>query len=132
MIFIIAQEQGTGVSSLKDIAEAINSPVAFTSKILQNLVKHKLVQSSKGKGGGFSVSKQIGDNLTLWDIINATEGDSLENRCFLGLDKCSNQNPCAAHFEYLKVKSELLHFLKASKIENLSAQVLKGQGILKF
>lgn len=42
---------------MKAIAEQINSPVAFTAKILQKLVKSNIVCSVKGKHGGFEIEK---------------------------------------------------------------------------
>ena len=39
--------------SLKEIAEEIDSPVAFTAKILHQLAKNHILDSSKGPSGGF-------------------------------------------------------------------------------
>jgi len=41
------------VQTLIDIAEEIDSPTAFTAKILQQLVKNKVIHSIKGPHGGF-------------------------------------------------------------------------------
>ena len=44
--------------SLERVAENIKSPRAFTSKILQQLVRAEIVQSSKGSNGGFEINRQ--------------------------------------------------------------------------
>ena len=40
---------------LKEIADAIDSPTAFTAKILQKLSKNKIINSTKGVNGGFEI-----------------------------------------------------------------------------
>jgi Rrf2 family iron-sulfur cluster assembly transcriptional regulator len=42
-IYIAQQSMQNRKSGLKEIAEAIASPEAFTSKILQTLVRHKVI-----------------------------------------------------------------------------------------
>ena len=41
----------------KEISQEINSPAAFTAKILQALVRHKVIDSVKGPHGGFQIKK---------------------------------------------------------------------------
>ncbi|MGB0849694.1 MAG: RrF2 family transcriptional regulator [Bacteroidia bacterium] len=111
---------------LKSIAENIDSPVAFTSKILQKLVKANLILSIKGKGGGFSVDSSRRKQLTVWDIIYALEGDDLQNRCVLGLSTCSSSKPCPAHSEFVAVRSTYLNFFKETTILSLTDSYTKG------
>ena len=40
-------------SSLKQVAKAIDSPVAFTAKILQLLARDGIIRSIQGSGGGY-------------------------------------------------------------------------------
>mgnify|MGYP002795141008 FL=1 len=43
--------------NLKEIAAAIDSPIAFTAKILQQLVKSNIVESVKGAKGGVQIER---------------------------------------------------------------------------
>lgn len=56
-IFIAVKSQQDTRVRLSDIAAEINSPVAFTAKVLQKLTKGKLVDSVKGPAGGFEIKK---------------------------------------------------------------------------
>ena len=62
--------QGRRVS-LKDIASEIESPVAFTAKILHQLAKADVLNSVKGPSGGFEISKQNIDLIKLDAIVTA-------------------------------------------------------------
>lgn len=57
-----------------DISEVIGTPTAFTSKILQQLTKKQLISSGKGKGGGFYLSDEQFESLTIKDIYENFEG----------------------------------------------------------
>jgi len=87
---IIASESQLGNKvSLREIARKIDSPESFTAKILQKLAKNKLVESSKGNGGGFFVSKEMLSRVKLGQIVLVFDGDAVYNRCSLGLQDCS-------------------------------------------
>ena len=57
-IYIAMQSMQNSRVSLKDIAKEIDSPVAFTAKILQQLARNKIVESVKGPTGGFQIEKK--------------------------------------------------------------------------
>jgi len=56
-IFIAVNSNAGKRVSTKEIAKEINSPQAFTAKILQDLVRHKVINSIKGAYGGFEIDK---------------------------------------------------------------------------
>ena len=57
-IFIATQSYLNNRTGIKDIAKKIDSPEAFTAKILQILVKANIIHSTKGVGGGFEIPKK--------------------------------------------------------------------------
>lgn len=61
--------------SVKEISEEINSPVAFTAKILQQLTKAKIIFSSKGSKGGFQIPKSQIKKIKLRQIVQAIDGE---------------------------------------------------------
>ena len=62
-IFIATQSQSNANIGIKEIAKEIDSPIAFTAKILQVLVKNNILKSTKGVGGGFMILKNDLKNL---------------------------------------------------------------------
>lgn len=116
---------------LATIAKKIGSPEAFTSKILQKLVKEKIVFSIKGPGGGFEVNKKLLDKIKLLDIIVAIDGEVL-NQCSLGLSKCSEVRPCPFHSRYKPIKEELLKLYCETSLKDLVNGLLSGNSFLKI
>jgi Rrf2 family iron-sulfur cluster assembly transcriptional regulator len=117
--------------SLARVAENIKSPMAFTSKILQQLVRAEIVQSSKGSNGGFVINQQKIEKLTMWDVVNAIDGNELEHKCILGLGSCSEENPCPVHSDYSVLRKSILHFMNSTFIIDLSKTVSDGESVLK-
>lgn len=91
-----------------DISEVIGTPTAFTSKILQQLTKKQLISSGKGKGGGFYLSDEQFESLTIKDIYENFEGKEVLTSCLLGLKKCSGENPCPIHHLAIGVRENVL------------------------
>lgn len=107
-IFIAQQSLEGQTVSVKDIASAISAPEAFTAKILQQLSKADLLQSIRGKQGGFMVTKEHLSKVRIFDIINVIDGNSLFVSCGLGLKECSNENPCPVHEEFKSVRAGII------------------------
>ncbi|CAH8281320.1 BadM/Rrf2 family transcriptional regulator [Mariniflexile fucanivorans] len=130
-IFIaINSYEGKRVSP-KEIAEEINSPQAFTAKILQALVRHKVINSIKGAYGGFEVSKYEIKNIKLSQIVKAIDGDNIYNGCGLGLEKCDENHPCPVHDKFKVVRDELKLMLENTSLEELALNIKSGASFLK-
>ncbi len=106
---------------LSEIAEAIDSPTAFTAKILQQLTKSKIVKSIKGPNGGFCIESE---NLEtpLRDIVMVFEGDKYLEGCGLGLSACDDDHPCPLHNEFLEVRKKLSAFLENNTLASVINQ----------
>ncbi|MGH7143282.1 MAG: RrF2 family transcriptional regulator [Planctomycetota bacterium] len=62
----------TAPMTTQQIAEMTQVPVNYLSKVLQLLVRAGILSSQRGINGGFTLVKRPAD-LTLWDVVNATE-----------------------------------------------------------
>jgi Rrf2 family protein len=130
-IYIASQTIAGRKVGLIDVAEKIQSPEAFTSKILQKLVKNKIILSIKGPGGGFMVDLSKMDSISLKMIVEAFEGDILQ-RCSLGLNECSDTQPCPFHYKYKPVKQKLLHIFECTSLKDLMKGIENGETFLKI
>ncbi|MDO9036919.1 MAG: Rrf2 family transcriptional regulator, partial [Lutibacter sp.] len=79
--------------SVKEIAENIDIPSPFLAKLFQQLVRGKIISSTKGPHGGFYLSEKNKQKNVL-DIIDNIDGLNKLNGCFLGLNECDSNNPC--------------------------------------
>lgn len=107
LMYICSKRQENHRVRLQDISQALDSPPAFTSKILQHLVSAGFIHSRKGASGGFEILEEDCAQITLGQIIEKIEGHSLTARCFLGLSACSDKNPCPVHHLYFPIKTNL-------------------------
>lgn len=114
-----------------EIAASIDSPVAFTAKILQKLTKMNVIRSSKGPNGGFFLEAGDLDRVKLWNIIFAIDGNSLLEDCSLGLRKCNAFKPCPLHFSLMKTRSEIREILEGTSQKFLAEEVSDGISFLK-
>ncbi|MGB4960201.1 MAG: Rrf2 family transcriptional regulator [Saprospiraceae bacterium] len=130
-IFIASQSQEGRRVSLSDVSEKIESPEAFTSKILQKLVKEKIINSIKGPGGGFEIDPDGLSKINLLQIVHVMDGAVL-SRCSLGLQECSDTYPCPFHHKYKPVKEELIHIYETTSLKDLMAGFKNGETFLKF
>ena len=110
----------------KEIAEVISIPAPFLAKILQELAKNKLISSTKGRNGGFYLTKVNRLNSML-SIIDCIDGLNKFDECFIGLPKCSDSSPCAVHHIVSPLKNDLLKVLKNNNIDDFTKDVALGK-----
>lgn len=114
---------------VEEIAREIEAPEAFSGKILQTLTKHKLLDSMKGRGGGFFFDENE-SHLTLYDVIHVMEGDACFHKCGFGLKNCNNENPCPLHDRYIEVRDGFYNIVKSETINSLAKKILEGSAVL--
>jgi Rrf2 family protein len=130
VIFICTKKEENKVVKIQEIAEAVGAPVYYTSKILQQLSRLKLMGSMKGSNGGFYIGQEHKE-IRLVDIVNAIDGDKIFNGCALGLSSCSETKPCPLHAQFKSIRKEIKDMLKSTPIHDLSKNLLKGKTTLK-
>ena len=103
-IYLAIKKDKTDVG---EIAKFINTPIPFTSKILQKLAKENIISSAKGRLGGFYLNEHQYENLTIKNIYTSIDGERMLNECVLGIKKCNNLKPCPIHHLAASIKSQL-------------------------
>ncbi len=130
-IYLASRSEDNSRARLQEIAGAIGSPEAFTAKILQQLVRKKLLQSVKGPNGGFDLM-QHPERITLYEIVEAIDGRNLFEGCALGLKICSNEHPCPVHHKFRAVRDHLTGILRTTNIVEAAGTVYAGDTFLKI
>lgn len=130
-IYIALQSLQDQRVSLKDIAKEINSPVAFTAKILQKLAKNDIVDSVKGPKGGFQIEKNKIASIKLSQVVFAIDGDTIYKGCGLGLKQCNASQPCPVHHKFAQIRNNLKQMLESTNIRELTTDLEVGLTFLK-
>ncbi|RYM35045.1 Rrf2 family transcriptional regulator [Brumimicrobium glaciale] len=124
----LKSDKKTGV---KDISKAIDSPEAFTAKILQILTKKGIINSVKGPSGGFFIPKDRLELIKLSVIVKAIDGDQIYIGCGLGLNQCNEEKPCPVHNQFKKIRDDLADMLKNTSLLELATGLDSGLTFLK-
>ena len=109
-----------------DIAAAIDIPAPFLAKTLQSLTRKNIISSTKGRNGGFYLTKENRSNSML-SIIDCIDGLNRFEDCFIGLPKCSDSSPCAIHHIVSPLKNELLEVLEKNNIDDFTKDLAAGK-----
>ncbi|HEX8014695.1 MAG TPA: Rrf2 family transcriptional regulator [Flavobacterium sp.] len=131
-IFIASQSYQGNRVGLKDIAKKIDSPEAFTAKILQILSRDNIINSIKGVGGGFEIAKEKMKEIKLAQIVSALDGDSVFTGCGLGLSNCSEDHPCPMHDKFKSIRNDLAFMLENTNLEELALGIKSGETYLRY
>lgn len=122
VIYLASQPLSGGKTGIKKISGDLDLPTPFLAKILQQLAKQKILSSSKGPHGGFSLLKDPGD-ITLLDIVNTIDGKDVFTNCIMHNGSCEGvvgeKKHCPLHKDYEKTRSELIRLFGESTIYDL-------------
>jgi Rrf2 family protein len=127
----IAMNTGRGRRvNLEEIARGIESPLSFTSKILQKLVKSRIIDSVKGPAGGFEIKSRKTDGIKISEIVSAIDGKGIFEGCGLGFAQCNEKRPCPLHHKFKSVRNDLKAMLESATLKQLSEEINTGNSFL--
>lgn len=130
VLYVTEQSNNGRRVNIKDISKAIDSPEAYTAKILQQLKRDKILNSMKGPTGGFSISEEQA-SVSLAKVVDAIDGDEIYTGCALGISTCSEETPCPIRHKYLPIRNDLEEMLHSTTIQELTELISKGEAFLK-
>lgn len=129
VIFLALPENIERKIGIHEIAMELKVPQPFMAKILQDLVKKDILNSTKGPSGGFYVKKDT-LNLSLINIVEAVDGLGVLKKCFLGREECSHENPCPMHNEFEISRSSIFETFQSRNIKYFVDHIQDGTTFL--
>lgn len=122
IIYLASQPEKNVKIGIKKISGDLDLPKPFLAKILQQLTKQKILSSSKGPHGGFSLMKDP-KSITLLDIVKTIDGDEILTNCVMHNGTCSSVSKlkisCALHEDYGAVRDNLVKLFSEKTIYDL-------------
>lgn len=116
MTYLARQKPGQRVLT-RDLAEAINVPPPFLSKIMRRLTADGMLDAKKGHHGGFVLAKAPGD-VRFIDILRAVDFEPTVDHCLFGLGNCDTQNPCPLHSEWSILKGQIEQWARSHTLDD--------------
>ena len=117
-VIYLARNKSDQPRRATEIADAIDLPANYLSKILHQLARHGLVTSERGPYGGFRLAAPA-EETTLAEVIEPFGGVAESQRCLLGRPECSDDNPCGAHEHWKAVKQAIAAFFAETTVADV-------------
>lgn len=118
LIEIATRPKGELVLSSK-LGESLDIPQHYLSKILQQLVRTRILKSTRGRQGGFSLAKPA-SRIKLREIVAPFEDLKKYEECILGQAVCSDAGACPLHEFWAVVRERYLEEIESKTLEDLA------------
>ena len=133
IIYLANQPASAGKIGIKKISSDLGLPSPYLAKILQQLAKQKILSSSKGPHGGFSLLKDP-KKITLLDIVTSIDGMDIFTDCVMHNGSCESvddsQNKCPLHNDYEQIRKNLIKLFSNKTIYDLVIKVNNGVNLI--
>jgi len=117
----LSEAAGDAPVPVDEIAERLDVPRNYLSKVFHDLARTEILQSTRGPGGGFRLALPA-DEVALSDIVRVYDEVPDETTCLLGRSVCSDVDPCRAHDRWARVRAELIDFLDDTRLADLAGR----------
>lgn len=105
--------------SLKDVAKRQNISMKYLEMIVSILNKGKMVESQRGKSGGYRLAKKPSE-YTVESILTLTEGTLAPTNCVeTGAKKCDRAANCITLPLWKKLDNVIDEYLESVTLEDL-------------
>jgi Rrf2 family iron-sulfur cluster assembly transcriptional regulator len=132
VIYLAHQPETGNKTGIKRISEDLGLPSPFLAKILMLLAKQKILSSSKGPHGGFSLMRAP-EKISVLDIITAIDGQDVFSNCVMHNGSCetigTEKKYCPMHEDYEKTRKELIKLFGGKTVYDLALRAENTQNI---
>ena len=102
-----------------DLAKSLAVPQHYLAKILQQLVRARVLQSTRGRLGGFSLMRPA-EEITLREVVEPFEDLKKKEECLLGQALCNDERACPMHEFWKVVRTRYLDELDEKTLKDLA------------
>lgn len=117
LAYLATLDSGEGIKA-RDLSVQTSIPLHYLWKIMRRLVLAGLVDSKKGHGGGFSLSRAR-EEVTIRMVLVALECEPDPTRCAFGWDECNPGNPCPLHPAWSRLNQQFEEWMSSTSLADL-------------
>jgi Rrf2 family protein len=128
-LMVLAKEAGRGPVLISELAAREAIPRKFLEAILLELKRHGLVQSRKGKGGGYFLRRAPAE-ITFGDVIRILEGPLAMVPCvsqlaYVKCAECIDEATCGVRLAMKEVRDATAKILDHTTLVDVNARVAR-------
>ena len=107
-------------SSAREISEAYDIPLELLAKVLQRLVRSRLLVSVQGTRGGYRLARPA-SMISVADVIQAVDGPVTVTACSTDDHNCDQYSKCSVRDPLWKIKNRILDALNTVSVAEMAA-----------
>ncbi len=117
----LAQQPADTLVPAVSMQGKVRVPANYRGKILNQLTRAGLLESTRGRAGGFRLARPA-SRIRLAEVIAPFEPVAQTNVCLLGQTRCSEARPCAAHKKWRELGALRDEFLRGTTVADVAVQ----------
>lgn len=122
-LIYLAQKYGRGPVLISELAESEKIPQKFLESILLDLRNKGILQSKKGKGGGYALARAPED-ITMGEVVRILEGPLAPVPCvsqtaYRKCDGCQDEKTCGIHMVMKEVRDAMANILDHTTLKDV-------------
>ncbi len=119
----LALHYDKGPITLADISQRQGISLSYLEQLFSKLRKNELVDSTRGPGGGYRLSRNA-DEIAVAEVITAVDEKLESTRCG-GLGNCQDDHQCLTHELWTELSAQIHGFLMGISL----GQLVERQGV---
>lgn len=124
MLAYIADHKEETLLNATQLSDNLLIPYKFLTKIMTTLVKADIVESIRGRDGGFKLKKDARE-IKVDDILNLFNDSIKDEECILGIGFCDSMCKCALHDQWMEPKLLTQKMFRESSLEDIAGKGCK-------
>jgi Rrf2 family protein len=117
----LAQKRESCSTSAREIAEQYDIPIELMAKVLQRLVRMRLLASTQGTRGGYMLGRTA-DSISVADVIEAIDGPFTVTACSTDKHDCEQFNKCSIRDPLWQIRERIAAALGTVTIAEIAAE----------
>ena len=118
----LASNGDRGATSARELAEAYDLPPELLAKVLQKLVRGRLLTSIQGIRGGYGLARPAA-SISVADVIQAVDGPLTVTACTETDHNCDQYVKCNIRDPLWQIKDRIVSALAATSVAELAADM---------
>lgn len=121
MKHLATRPDGGASSSAREISESYDIPLELLAKVLQRLVRARLLVSVQGTRGGYRLARHA-SMISVADVIQAVDGPVTVTACSTDDHNCDQYSKCSIRDPLWKIRGRILDALTTVSVADLTEE----------